>query len=156
MVCAHAAIRPVVLTQEEADAGPAGMSSKPAAGPENMSNYRYRIQVYAQDCVGCGSCAVVCPAHALTMVSPVTQLPAQIANLRYVQTKVTEKENLLPRFSFRGSQLRQPLLEFSGACGGCGETPYIKLLTQLFGERMVVANATGCSSIWGADFPSMP
>ncbi len=84
------------------------------------------------------------------------QLPAQIANLRYVQTKVTEKENLLPRFSFRGSQLRQPLLEFSGACGGCGETPYIKLLTQLFGERMVVANATGCSSIWGADFPSMP
>ncbi len=156
MVCAHAAIRPVVLTQEEADAGPAGMSSKPAAGPENMSDYRYRIQVYAQDCVGCGSCAVVCPAHALTMVSPVTQLPAQIANLRYVQTKVTEKENLLPRFSFRGSQLRQPLLEFSGACGGCGETPYIKLLTQLFGERMVVANATGCSSIWGADFPSMP
>lgn len=103
---------------------------------------------------GCGSCAEVCPGHALDMVPIASQLDGQIANLRFAQSSVTLKDGLLPRNTVKGSQLYQPLLEFSGACAGCGETPYIKLMTQLFGERMIIANATGCSSIWGANFPS--
>lgn len=155
LVCPHAAIRPVVLDADEAKAAPDSIVSKPASGPAPMSSYRFRIQVYPQDCVGCGSCAVMCPGHALTMMPAAAQILAQAPTLKYVQQNVSLKEGLLPRFSFRGSQLYQPLLEFSGACAGCGETPYVKLLTQLFGERMIIANATGCSSIWGADYPSM-
>ena len=152
LVCAHAAIRPVILSASEA--ARAGFDTIPAKGIDGA--LRWRIQVYPQDCTGCGSCATICPGHALDMLPIGPQLDAQKANLEFTQARVASKGELLPRFSVRGSQLRKPLLEFSGACGGCGETPYVKLLTQLFGERMVIANATGCSSVWGADFPSMP
>ncbi|MCM1451440.1 MAG: pyruvate:ferredoxin (flavodoxin) oxidoreductase [Clostridium sp.] len=153
-VCPHAAIRPVVLDEAEAKDAPATLATIPFKGVAD-GNYRYRIQVYSQDCVGCGSCAVICPGHALDMEPIATQTPVQVPALRYVQENIGLKPDLLPRFTVKGSQLRQPMLEFSGACAGCGETPYVKLLTQLFGERMVIANATGCSSIWGANFPSM-
>ena len=155
-VCSHAAIRPVVMTAAEAAAAPAGLETIPAKGQGEIADMRWRIQVYPQDCTGCSACATICPTHALTMEPIAPQLEPQKINLSYTQEKVTLKDGLLPRFTVRGAQLQQPLLQFSGACGGCGETPYVKLLTQLFGERMVVANATGCSSVWGADYPSMP
>lgn len=153
LVCPHAAIRPYLLDADEAKTAPAGMSMKPATESE-LQGLQYRVQVYVEDCVGCGSCATICPGHALTMMPLESQLGTQIPYLDYLQKSVTLKENLIPRFTVKGSQLQQPLLQFSGACGGCGETPYIKLLTQLFGKRMIIANATGCSSIWGANFPS--
>lgn len=150
-VCSHASIRPYLLNAEEAAAKPADIatiSSKEPAG------YEFRIQVYPADCTGCGSCATMCPGHALTMVALEPELEVEAPRLEWLQAHVSEKADALPRFTVKGAQLHRPLLEFSGACGGCGETPYVKLLTQLFGERLVIANATGCSSIWGADFPS--
>lgn len=154
LVCAHAAIRPVVASAEELKEAPSGFQTTAAKGLGN-GELQWRIQVYPRDCTGCGSCATICPGHALTMMPLSTQLKEEDVNLAFAQT-IPEKTTLLPRATPKGSQLWQPLLEFSGACGGCGETPYVKLLTQLFGERLVIANATGCSSIWGADFPSMP
>ncbi len=154
LVCAHAAIRPFLLSQEETAKAPDSLVSVPAHGGDKLRPYRYRIQVYPEDCTGCGSCATICPGKALDMVPAETIMDQQIPLLDYIQRNVTIKDNLLPRTSINGSQFHQPLLQFSGACGGCGETPYIKLLTQLFGERMLIANATGCSSIWGANFPS--
>ncbi len=153
LVCSHAAIRPYLLTEAEAVAAPEGLTTRPSHIPGH-TDLKFRIQVYPLDCVGCGSCATICPGHALSMVPLQTQLPLQEQLMEYCATKVTEKENLVAPVNVVGTQLRRPLLEFSGACGGCGETPYVKLLTQLFGPRMVIANATGCSSIWGADFPS--
>lgn len=150
LVCAHAAIRPFVLTPDEA--AKAGFDTRQSMSVKGMN---WRIQVYPQDCTGCGSCATICPGHALDMLPIAPQLDVEKKNLNYVKA-LPSPSPTLPRFTLRGSQLYQPLLEFSGACGGCGETPYVKLLTQLFGERLVIANATGCSSIWGADFPSMP
>lgn len=152
LVCPHAAIRPVLMTAAEKAAAPEAFVSKPAHGP--LKEYQFRIQVYPEDCVGCGSCATICPGHALTMVPLSQDVDAQIPLLAYAQEHVTEKSDLISRFTVNGSQLCRPLLQFSGACGGCGETPYIKLLTQLFGKRMIIANATGCSSIWGANYPS--
>lgn len=154
LVCAHAAIRPVLLTDAELTAAPSGFTSAPARGGGDLSGLHYRIQVYAEDCTGCGSCAVICPGKALDMVPAGTVMDREIQMLDFVQRRVSEKDSLLPRATLKGSQLHRPLLQFSGACGGCGETPYVKLLTQLFGERMIIANATGCSSIWGANFPS--
>lgn len=153
MVCAHAAIRPFLLDAAEAASAPAGMILKDATS-KKLTGLKYRIQVYPQDCTGCASCATVCPGHALTMMPIATQIEEQKAMLDYLQSHVKPKPGLVPRQSINGSQFYQPLLQFSGACGGCGETPYVKLLTQLMGERMVIANATGCSSIWSADFPS--
>ena len=153
LVCPHAAIRPVLLDSAEAAAAPAAFVSKPAHG-KALEPYRFRIQVYVEDCTGCGSCAVVCPGHALTMAPLPAQLSTQPALLDYAQKHVAEKPGILSRFTVNGSQFRRPLLQFSGACAGCGETPYVKLVTQLFGDRMIIANATGCSSIWGANFPS--
>ena len=152
LVCSHAAIRPVVATTAETDGAPDGFVT--AGGRGSFKGMRYRIQVYAADCTGCSSCAVVCPGHALTMRPIATQLQQQELMLAWSEKHVSEKPQLLPRFTIQGSQLQRPLMQFSGACGGCGETPYVKLLTQLFGERMVIANATGCSSIWGANYPS--
>lgn len=154
-VCSHAAIRPFLLTAAQKAQAPAQVVTTPATG-QALKGYQWRIQVYAEDCTGCGSCATVCPGRALEMVPLQQDMDTDIQSLDWVQQNVPYRTDVLPRFDIRGSQLQQPLMEFSGACGGCGETPYVKLLTQLFGERLVIANATGCSSIWGADFPSNP
>lgn len=153
VVCSHAAIRPVVATAEEMQGAPASFVTK-EAWSKPMQGMKWRIQVYAEDCTGCASCSTVCPAGALPMVPVQQEADTQIANIDFAQKHIVSKAGLLPRFSILGSQLYPPLLEFSGACGGCGETPYVKLLTQLFGEHTVIANATGCSSIWGGDAPS--
>lgn len=154
-VCPHAAIRPVLLTEEEAAKAPATLASKPAIGVKDM---RFAISVSPLDCVGCGNCAQVCPApkaKALLMKPLETQMPKAEA-WEYSQHQVAPKANPLNKKTMKGIQFEKPLLEFSGACAGCGETPYAKLVTQLVGDRMMIANATGCSSIWGASAPSMP
>ncbi|BDB02590.1 pyruvate:ferredoxin (flavodoxin) oxidoreductase [Clostridium botulinum] len=152
-VCPHAVIRPVLLSDEEVKNAPEGFESKPAAGAKGL-NFTMAISPY--DCTGCGNCADVCPAKekALVMKPFDTQLE-QAKNWEYAM-KVSPKANPMKKNSVKGSQFEQPLLEFSGACAGCGETPYAKLVTQLFGDRMMIANATGCSSIWGASAPSTP
>ena len=156
-VCPHAAIRPYLLDEDELSAAPEGFATLEATGKE-LKGLQYRIQVYAEDCLGCGSCAETCPAKekALVMKPIETQVAAQKVSLAFVEENVSIKDNLVKRASLKGSQFAQPLLEFSGACAGCGETPYVKLITQLFGERMYIANATGCSSIWGASAPTVP
>jgi pyruvate-ferredoxin/flavodoxin oxidoreductase len=155
-VCPHAAIRPVLLTAEEESSKPAGFETKKAAGKQ-LEGLTYRMQVSPLDCQGCVSCAEVCPAKekALVMKDVEDQIAKQKDNWEFA-VKVPVKDNLWPLQSVKGSQFAQPYLEFSGACAGCGETPYAKLVTQLFGERMVIANATGCSSIWGGSSPSTP
>ena len=154
LVCPHAAIRPFLLTADEAAKAPAGMTMKDAHGAPALAGLKFRIQNYPDDCLGCSSCSLICPGHALTM-TPVEEVAAQQRPLlEWLRGNVAPKENLLPAVTVNGSQFRTPCLEFSGACAGCGETPYVKLLTQLFGRRMVIANATGCSSVWGANFPS--
>ncbi len=155
-VCPHAAIIPIVATKEELEGAPSTFETKPALGKE-LKGYKYRIQVNALDCQGCGNCEDICPAKkkALVMKPIESQTAIQVPNHRF-SLGIAFKDNLLKRNSVKGSQLVKPLMEFSGACSGCGETPYVKLLTQLFGERMIIANATGCSSIWGASAPSTP
>ena len=155
LVCPHGAIRPFLFTEEEAAAAPECCETKKAVG-KGFENLRYRIQVGVLDCQGCGSCANVCPAKdkALTMV-PLDEVRGEQKNWDYCLT-LSEKKNPMNRFSVKGSQFEQPLYEFNGACPGCGETPYVKLLTQLFGDRMYVANATGCSQAYGFSTPSFP
>lgn len=153
LVCPHAAIRPYLLSDTELKAAPAGLTTRPATA-KGTEVYHFHIQVYSEDCTGCSSCAIICPGHALTMKPIATQLPLQIPLLEYCETKVSDKQPPVERFTINGSQFHQPLLEFSGCCAGCGESPYVKLLTQLFGERLLIANATGCSSVWGANYPS--
>ena len=151
-VCPHAAIRPVLTTDDELAAAPEGMPSTPSKVAKGM---HLTIAVSTLDCLGCGNCAQVCPKQALTM-TPLDD--AQKDNQKYftyAQT-VAPKKNPVKKTTVIGSQFEKPLFEFSGACAGCGETPYAKLLTQLFGDRMMIANATGCSSIWGASAPAMP
>ncbi|MBQ2747342.1 MAG: pyruvate:ferredoxin (flavodoxin) oxidoreductase [Firmicutes bacterium] len=152
-VCPHAAIRPVLLTEEEAQNAPCGFNAVDGKG---VNNYKFKIQVSPLDCLGCGSCVQVCPAKekAISMQPLATQMD-EAANWEYAMS-VEPKANPMDKYTVKGSQFEQPLLEFSGACAGCGETPYVKLITQLFGDRMMVANATGCSSIWSASCPSMP
>ncbi|BBO91477.1 pyruvate:ferredoxin (flavodoxin) oxidoreductase [Desulfosarcina ovata] len=156
MVCPHAAIRPVLVTDEELSAAPEGFEAKNALGKE-LKAYKFRVQVFTEDCMGCGNCADICPAKkpALVMKPLGTQIDRQVPNQRYASS-LPVREGLVSRNTVKGSQFYQPLLEFSGACAGCGETPYAKLLTQLFGERMVIGNATGCTSIWGGSAPSIP
>ncbi len=154
-VCPHAAIRPVLMTEEEAAKAPAALPCKPAIGAKGL---KFAISVSPLDCTGCGNCAQVCPAvkaKALEMKPLDTQLDKAEA-WEYSQKQVAPKSNPLNKKTMKGIQFEQPLLEFSGACAGCGETPYAKLVTQLVGDRMMIANATGCSSIWGASAPSMP
>ncbi|MCI8830565.1 MAG: pyruvate:ferredoxin (flavodoxin) oxidoreductase [Lachnospiraceae bacterium] len=157
-VCPHAVIRPVAMTADEAASAPAGMKMKDMTG---MAGMKFAMTVSALDCTGCGSCANVCPGmkgnKALTMEPLEASLPEQPI-FEYGQS-LPVKEEVLAKFketTVKGSQFKQPLLEFSGACAGCGETPYAKLITQLFGDRMYIANATGCSSIWGNSSPSTP
>ena len=156
MVCPHAAIRPVLATEEEVKHAPEGFEVRKATG-KGAEDLFFRIQVYPEDCVGCGNCADICPAKekALIMRPLATQKERQIPLQRYVETLPTRTGGF-DRFTVKGSQFQKPLLEFSGACAGCGETPYMKLVTQLFGDRMIIANATGCSSIWGGSAPSIP
>jgi pyruvate-ferredoxin/flavodoxin oxidoreductase len=156
MVCPHAAIRPALVTDDELKAAPEGFEAKKALGKE-LKAYKFRMQVFTEDCMGCGNCADICPAKkpALVMKPLGTQTQVQVPNQRYFSS-LPIRDNLMKRNTVKGSQFYQPLLEFSGACSGCGETPYTKLLTQLFGERMVIGNATGCSSIWGGSAPSIP
>ena len=158
LVCPHAAIRPVVMTDAEMKKAPKGMEAAAIKAPKELDGMHFRMQVSVMDCTGCGNCADVCPAKekALTMKPFEGQL-AEAKNWEYGQKKVTYKDNLLDKFAnVKNSQFAQPLFEFSGACAGCGETPYIKCITQLFGERMIVANATGCSSIYGGSAPATP
>lgn len=152
-VCPHASIRPVLLNEKEA--AEINYPSKPAIGMKDGSKFAIIISPY--DCQGCGNCADVCPAKgkALFMKPIATQLDKAPA-WDYAINKVTEKVNPMKKSTVKGSQFEQPLFEFSGACAGCGETPYVKLVTQLFGDRMMIANATGCSSIYGASAPAMP
>lgn len=156
-VCPHAVIRPVLLTPEEKAQAPAGFETIKAVG-KGLENYEYRIQVSVLDCTGCGNCVDVCLGRkdqkALVMRPFETQLK-QCANWEFFES-VPVKSNAMRKDSIKGSQFQQPLFEFSGACGGCGETPYIKVITQLFGDRMMIANATGCSSIYGGSAPVCP
>ncbi|QTA91730.1 pyruvate:ferredoxin (flavodoxin) oxidoreductase [Desulfonema magnum] len=156
MVCPHAAIRPVLVTEEEAGNAPQAFESKKAVGKE-LKGYQFRMQVNPLDCMGCGNCADICPAKkpALVMKPLDTQRDVQAKNFEFAMT-LPVRDNLMKRNTVKGSQFCQPLLEFSGACAGCGETPYAKLLTQLFGERMIIGNATGCTSIWGGSAPAIP
>ena len=156
-VCPHAAIRPVLLTEEEAAKAPAAFKAVDAKGGAAFAGLKYRMQVSALDCLGCGSCAVVCPAPNKALVmKPLATQEAEVANWDYAIDEVAPKANPMGKGSVKGSQFEQPLLEFSGACAGCGETAYAKLMTQLYGDRMYLANATGCTQAWGAAAPCVP
>ena len=155
-VCPHAAIRPFLLTEEEAAKAPAGL--KMAQGKANLKEYKYALAVSVDDCTGCGNCVDVClakPEKALSMVSYLDNTAEQ-ANFDWLNRKIGYKEYVPKAANMKNSQFAQPLFEFSGACAGCGETPNIKTITQLFGDHMMIANATGCSSIYGASFPASP
>ena len=157
LVCPHACIRPVLATSEELKGAPKELHMLEAKG-KGLEGLQFRMQTYVMDCLGCGSCAQTCPAKekALVMTPLVDMQEVEIKNLDFIEENVELKDDLMDKFNPKGSQFQQPLLQFSGACAGCGETPYVKLLTQLFGERMVIANATGCSSIWGGSSPVNP
>ncbi|HEY9124466.1 MAG TPA: pyruvate:ferredoxin (flavodoxin) oxidoreductase [Bacteroidales bacterium] len=156
-VCPHACIRPFLFNEKEAAGMPAGSKMIKANG-KALEGLQYKIQVSPLDCTGCGNCADVCPAKTKALVmKPLETQQAEIARWEYVAKNVTYKDNLMPKdAAVKNTQFAQPLFEFSGACAGCGETPYIKLITQLFGDRMMVANATGCSSIYGGSAPATP
>ena len=155
-VCPHGVIRPFLLDEEEQKRAPETFETKKAIG-KGFEGLQYRIQLSPLDCTGCGNCVDVCPAKekALVLKPLESQTDVQVQNWNFAMT-IKEKKEVMPLETLKGSQFAQPLLEFSGACAGCGETPYAKLVTQLFGDRMLIANATGCSSIWGASAPSTP
>ena len=157
-VCPHAVIRPVAMTAEEAVAAPEGIQTMPMTG---MPDYTFTMAISQLDCTGCGSCANVCPGKKGVKALAMESLAAHEAEQKYFDyaAALPEKTDVVAKFkenTVKGSQFKKPLLEFSGACAGCGETPYAKLITQLFGDRMYIANATGCSSIWGNSSPSTP
>lgn len=157
LVCPHAVIRPFLADEEEKANAPEGFETIKARG-KGLENYEYRMQISPLDCTGCGNCAQVCPAKekALVMSPFEGELDVQAANWEYAFEHVKSKQENIEPNNFKNTQFQTPYLEFSGACAGCGETPYVKLVTQLFGDRMSIANATGCSSIWGGSAPSMP
>ena len=157
-VCPHACIRPFLLTEEETEKAPEGTETRVATPSKMFNGLNYRIQVSVLDCTGCGNCANVCPAKTKALVmEPLDTQRGEIEKWDYMVNEVSLKEKVVDKTkSVKNSQFAQPLFEFSGACAGCGETPYVKLITQLYGERMIVANATGCSSIYGGSAPSTP
>lgn len=156
-VCPHAAVRPFLLTEEEQKNAPEGFDTLKAIGKE-VAGYQYRIQVSPLDCTGCGNCVDVCPGKkgnkALEMDSFEAMKRGETPRWEYANDVVGYKDDIMARDSVKGSQFMKPLLEFSGACAGCGETAYVKTATQMFGDRMIIANATGCSSIWGGSAPT--
>jgi len=156
-VCPHAVIRPFLVDEDEKKNAPEEFETKKAMG-KGLEGLEYRIQISPLDCTGCGNCADVCPAKekALIMKPIETQVEVQSTNWEYAVDNVKIKDTLMNKGTVKGSQFAQPLLEFSGACAGCGETPYAKAVTQLYGDRMIIANATGCSSIWGGSAPATP
>ncbi|MBN1435652.1 MAG: pyruvate:ferredoxin (flavodoxin) oxidoreductase [Sedimentisphaerales bacterium] len=156
LVCPHAVIRPILITDDELKNAPADFETVDAKGGGELKNFKYRLQISTLDCTGCGNCADICPAKekALIMQPLAEQRDKQVPNWDFSTT--IPIRNPMKKNTIKGSQFQQPLFEFNGACAGCGETPYVKLITQLFGDRMVVANATGCSSIYGGSAPSCP
>ena len=158
-VCPHAVIRPFLINEEELAAAPEGLNTIKAIG-KGLEGLQYKIQVSTLDCTGCGSCVNVCPApkgKAIKMEPIESQIDkGEVEKAEYLFDNVTYKDHIMGKDNVKSSQFAQPLFEFSGACAGCGETPYVKLVTQLFGERMMVANATGCSSIYGGSAPATP
>ena len=157
-VCPHAVIRPVVMNEEEKNNAPAGVKVTPMTG---MPGYYFTMTVSVLDCTGCGSCTNVCPGNNRNDVLKMASLETQMDEQKFFEygLTVSDKPEVLEKFkkgTVKGSQFVQPLLEFSGACAGCGETPYAKLITQICGDRMLIANATGCSSIWAGSSPSTP
>ncbi|MCK9267208.1 MAG: pyruvate:ferredoxin (flavodoxin) oxidoreductase [Alkaliphilus sp.] len=155
-VCPHATIRPFLLDEEEMREKPDTFETKEAVG-KGLEGLGYRIQISPLDCTGCSNCADICPApeKALVMIDAEKEIAGQVENWEYAINNISYKDNLTDKKTVKGSQFAMPLLEFSGACPGCGETAYVKLLTQLYGDRMVITNATGCSSIWSASAPSI-
>ena len=156
-VCPHAVIRPFLLNENEKDNAPESLKIVPAKALKTEEPTFYTIGVTPLDCTGCGNCAQVCPAPGKALImKPIDTQEEQIEAWDYAIKEVAPKKNPMNKNTVKGSQFEQPLFEFSGACAGCGETPYAKLVTQLFGDRMMIANATGCSSIWGGSVPSTP
>ena len=155
-VCPHAAIRPFILTADEAAAAPKGV--KTADGKAQLKDYKYALAISVDDCTGCGNCVDVCLSKDKSLkMEPFIDNTAEQASYDWLNSKIGYKEDILPKAAnMKNAQFAQPLFEFSGACAGCGETPYIKNITQLFGDHMMIANATGCSSIYGASFPASP
>jgi len=156
-VCPHAVIRPFLLDEEEVANAPESFTTLKPIG-KGFEDLKYKIQVSPLDCTGCGNCAEVCPAKnkALVMTHFEKEYEVESKNWDYAMTVTNKGELVDPTSTLKNSQFQQPLLEFSGACAGCGETAYAKLVTQLYGDRMYIANATGCSSIWGASYPASP
>ncbi|MDU5105277.1 MULTISPECIES: pyruvate:ferredoxin (flavodoxin) oxidoreductase [unclassified Clostridium] len=156
-VCPHAVIRPFLLNEDEKTNAPESFKVVPAKALRTEEPTFYSISVTPLDCTGCGNCAQVCPAPGKALImKPIETQEEQIEAWDYAVNEVAPKKNPMNKNTVKGSQFEQPLFEFSGACAGCGETPYAKLVTQLFGDRMMIANATGCSSIWGGSVPATP
>lgn len=156
-VCPHAVIRPTLLNAEEKANAPESFTTLKATG-KGLEGLEYRLQISPLDCTGCGNCADICPAKnkALVMTPIAEEVTEGVPNWKYAIEKVSIKDNLFDKATVKGSQFCKPYFEFSGACAGCGETAYVKTITQLYGDRMMIANATGCSSIWGASAPATP
>jgi len=156
LACPHAVIRPFLMTEEEVKAAPNELPTKPANGEGGKQGLLFHIQVSAMDCVGCGVCSAICPAHCITMRPLEEVAPKEAANWQYCFNKVPARDTIYPTDTARASQFSQPLFEFCGCCGGCGEAPYIKLLTQLFGDRMIAACASGCNVAYSFALGSNP
>jgi homodimeric pyruvate:ferredoxin (flavodoxin) oxidoreductase len=155
IVCPHAVVRPFLLNKKEMETVPEGYQARKAKGGE-LGGLQYTIQLAPYDCTGCAVCVEMCPDDSLVMKPQLHSMENHNEHWEYSLNKVSLKDNLMDRNSVKGSQFQDPLLEFSGACSGCGETPYVKLLTQMFGERMVIANSSGCSSVWGGSYGLSP
>ena len=153
-ICPHATVRPFLLDEGESKSAPENFRTKQAVG-KDLEKYKYRIQVSPLDCTGCGNCSDICPAKGKAVIMKPAENAIETESENWEFAMSLAEKNVMSKETIKGSQFARPLLEFNGACPGCGETPYIRLLTQLFGEKMIVANATGCSSIWGASAPSI-